>query len=131
MTFPTCHERDAAVVRAPDGSEVRPLVVAERGSLATFHLAAGQVSAAVAHRSVEEVWYVVSGGGQMWRAAAADAEPPDLGEVTHLEPGVAVTLPVGTRFQFRAEPDSSLHIVGVTMPPWPGDDEALAVAGKW
>jgi mannose-6-phosphate isomerase-like protein (cupin superfamily) len=40
-------------------------------------------------------------------------------------------LPVGTRFQFRAEPDSSLHIVGVTMPPWPGDDEAVVVEGRW
>jgi mannose-6-phosphate isomerase-like protein (cupin superfamily) len=130
VTFPTCHERDAAVVRAPDSSEVRPLVVADRGSLATFHLAAGQVSAAVAHRSVEEVWYVVAGRGHMWRAAA-DAKEPDHGEVTVLEPGVALALPVGTRFQFRAEPDSSLHIVGVTMPPWPGDDEAVVVEGRW
>lgn len=125
MIFTTAHERAAAVVRAPDGSDVRPLVVAERGSLSTFHLSAGQVSGAVVHRSVEEVWYVVAGRGQMWRAAG-DAE-----EVNDLEPGVALTLPVGTRFQFRADPDSTLQVVGVTMPPWPGDDEATVVEGRW
>jgi mannose-6-phosphate isomerase-like protein (cupin superfamily) len=125
VSYTTANERDAAVVRAPDGSEVRPLVVGQRGSLSTFHLAAGQVSGAVVHRSVEEVWYVVAGRGQMWRAAG-DAE-----DLTGLESGVALTLPVGTRFQFRADPDSTLHVVGVTMPPWPGDDEAVAVAGRW
>ena len=53
---------------APDGSEVRVLLSLEGGSMAHFRLAAGQVSRAVRHRSVEEIWYVLSGAGEMWRS---------------------------------------------------------------
>ena len=40
-------------------------------------------------------------------------------------------IPVGTSFQFRATASSEVAVVGVTMPPWPGDDEAVAVPGAW
>jgi mannose-6-phosphate isomerase-like protein (cupin superfamily) len=61
----------------------------------------------------------------MWRASA------DREAFVALEPGVALTIPLGTRFQFRAVGDEPLRIVGVTMPPWPGDDEAVPVDGPW
>ena len=48
---------------APDGSEVRLLAALKGGSFAHFTLGAGGVSAPVAHRTVEEIWYVVAGGG--------------------------------------------------------------------
>jgi mannose-6-phosphate isomerase-like protein (cupin superfamily) len=115
----------AADVLAPDGSEVRLLAAAGRGSMAHFQLAPGQVAKAVSHRTVEEVWYVVAGQGRMWRAAGG-AE-----EVVELRPGVSLTIPVGTRFQFRNDGDRPLGIVGVTMPPWPGQDEADPVQGPW
>jgi mannose-6-phosphate isomerase-like protein (cupin superfamily) len=121
---PVRRESEAAVVVAPDGSSVRPLSAVDRGSMATFRLAPGQVAAAVVHRTVDELWFVVSGSGQLWRR---DAGGP--GEIAPLDPGVAVDLPVGTAFQFRAAADSELVIVGVTMPPWPGDDEAVAADG--
>ena len=54
-------ERPDAV--APDGSEVRILAATARGSMALFRLAPGGVSKAVAHRTVEEVWYIVAGRG--------------------------------------------------------------------
>ena len=38
---------------------------------------------------------------------------------------------VGTHFQFRTLGDEPLTIVGVTMPPWPGEDEAVEVNGMW
>jgi mannose-6-phosphate isomerase-like protein (cupin superfamily) len=112
-------------VAAPDGSAVRLLLSLHGGSMAHFELAAGTSSKAVVHRTVEEIWYVVSGQGEMWRADAA------RDEITPLEPGLCLTIPVGTRFQFRASANGSLCAVAITMPPWPGPDEAQFVAGPW
>jgi mannose-6-phosphate isomerase-like protein (cupin superfamily) len=41
-----------------------------------------------------------------------------------------VTAPDGS-FQFRNDGAEKLHIIAVTMPPWPGDGEALVVNGAW
>ena len=110
---------------APDGSEVRLLAAAARGSMAHFALAPGQVSRAVAHRSVEEVWYFLRGTGRIWRKLGA------LEEVVEVGPGVSISIPTGTHFQFRCDGDEPLEAVAVTMPPWPGGDEAFAVEGVW
>jgi mannose-6-phosphate isomerase-like protein (cupin superfamily) len=83
------------------------------------------VSAAVTHRTVEELWYVVSGQGAMWRRDAQQES------VTPLAPGLCLSLPLGTAFQFRCEGDVPLVAVAVTMPPWPGEGEAVLVAGPW
>jgi mannose-6-phosphate isomerase-like protein (cupin superfamily) len=112
-------------VLAPDGSEVRILASAERGSMAHFTLPGGQVSLAVAHHTVEEVWFVLSGQGRMWRKTG------DVESVTELKSGLSLTIPVGTHFQFRCDGDDALKCVGVTMPSWPGMDEAYEVPGKW
>jgi quercetin dioxygenase-like cupin family protein len=53
---------------APDGSEVRLLLASDRASAAHFRLAAGATSVAVRHRTVDEIWYVVEGDGEMWLA---------------------------------------------------------------
>jgi mannose-6-phosphate isomerase-like protein (cupin superfamily) len=123
--FETLLLPDDADEIAPDGSEVRLLPRLERGSMAHFTLAAGTTSRAIEHRTVEEIWYCVLGRGEMWRSTDGHAE------VVTLEPGVAITIPLGTRFQFRALADEPLRAVGVTMPPWPGDDEAIVVEGPW
>ena len=115
---------DATVV-APDGSDVRVLLGLQAGGMAHFQLAAGQTARAVVHRTVEEVWYVVGGRGEMWRRAG------EREEVTVLEPGVCLTIPLGTHFQFRAAPDQAVSAVAITMPPWPGPDEAVWLAGPW
>ena len=45
-------------------------------------------------------------------------------------PGTCVSIPAGTHFQAAAAAsDGPLAAVGVTMPPWPGDDEAYEVPG--
>jgi mannose-6-phosphate isomerase-like protein (cupin superfamily) len=110
---------------APDGSDVRVLLATGRGSLAHFELAAGRTSIAVEHRTVEEIWFFLSGSGEMWRSGAAGDETV---EVTA---GVCLTLPVGTRFQFRAGDDEPLRVLAATMPPWPGEGEAIVVEGPW
>jgi len=120
MTLPA-----APTVVAPDGSDVRVLLGLDRGGMAHFELRAGQTSRAVAHRTVEEIWYVLAGRGQMWRRAGQHEE------VVELEPGVCLTIPLGTHFQFRAAAGHAVSVVAVTMPPWPGPDEALWVPGPW
>jgi mannose-6-phosphate isomerase-like protein (cupin superfamily) len=112
-------------VVAPDGSDVRILARLGGGSMAHFELGPGRTSVAVVHRTVEEIWFFLTGRGEMW---LADDEHEDVVDV---EPGVALTIPVGTRFQFRALGPEPLAAVGVTMPPWPGDGEAISVEGRW
>jgi len=112
-------------VVAPDGSDVRVLARTERGSMAHFELAPGRASAAIRHRTVDEIWFVLSGRGEIWRKQGGRED------IVALEPGVSVTIPVGTHFQFQASGDTALEAVGVTMPPWPGDAEAVPVPGKW
>lgn len=110
---------------APDGSDVRELLRLGRGSMAHFELPPGRVSRAVAHRAVEELWYILDGQGQMWRRQG------ERQQTVPLCPGTCLSIPAGTHFQFRADAAGPLAAVGVTMPPWPGDDEAYEVPGEW
>ena len=115
-------ERDTI---APDGSDVRVLLELERGAMAHFELAPGQTSVAVAHHTVEEVWCFVNGRGEMWRKLG------DQEEVVPVDPGVCLTIPVGTHFQWRSFGYEPLAALGIAMPPWPGEGEAYPVEGKW
>ena len=125
MAFSTQTVGTAAEVAAPDGSTVRILAVASRGGMAHFALPPHGVARAVRHRTVEELWFILSGRGRMWRRDA------DTEEVVGLEHGMSLAIPCGTSFQFRSDSAEPLHALGVTMPPWPGDDEACFVAGPW
>jgi len=110
---------------APDGSDVRVLLSLAAGSMIHIELGAGSTSRAVTHRTVEEIWYVLSGRGEMWR------KNEQREDTVTLEPGTCLTIPVGTHFQFRAFAAEPLAAVAVTMPPWPGEGEAVAVSGPW
>jgi len=125
VNFVTRRIADRPDAIAPDGSEVRLLVATEEASMAHFRLAPGAVSKAIVHRSVAEVWFVLAGHGRMWRKSGGSAEIVDL------EPGVSLAIPVGTHFQFRCDGDVALEAVAVTMPPWPGADEAREAEGPW
>jgi mannose-6-phosphate isomerase-like protein (cupin superfamily) len=108
-------------VVAPDGLDVYVLVASVRASMARFVLAAGRAGAAIRHQHVEELWFVESGNGEMWQA----------GEILELRPGVSVHVPPRTPFQVRATAAGPLSVLGVTIPPWPGPEEAELVAGPW
>jgi mannose-6-phosphate isomerase-like protein (cupin superfamily) len=110
---------------APDGSAVRVLLGLAGGTMAHFELAAGEVSRAVVHRTVDEVWLILSGSGELWRKQATREE------FVALEVGVCVSLPRGTHFQFRASGAEALTMVAATIPRWPGDGEAELVPGPW
>src|SRR5689334_11040576 len=125
--FETLTLEGAPVVDAPDGSTVRPLcVIPSAGSFAHFSLAPGEVARAVVHATVQEIWYVVGGDGSMWRRSGS------ITETVALRPGLCLTIPVGTAFQFRAG-ELPLEVVAATMPPWPvgSDSEATPVDGPW
>lgn len=125
MTFDTRTLATAPQVDAPDGSRVHILCQGGRGSMAQFVLAPGACAKAVAHRTVEEIWFVLAGKGRIWRALAGREE------TTELRPGLSLTLPLGTHFQFRNDGTEDLKILGITQPPWPGEEEAYFVDGPW
>ena len=113
-------EPDAIAV---DGSQIRVLADhrhgAARASLCEVRLPPGGVSRPIRHRTVEEIWHVTAGRGEVWRCPeGGDALP------SAVEPGDTLVIPVGWRFQFRAAPDGGLTFLCYTSPPWPGDDEA-------
>jgi len=86
MSRPATKRLGAAVdTIAPDGCEVRLLTEMARGSMAHFALGPGQISHAVAHRTIEEIWYFLTGHGRMWRCLGADEEVVEVG------PGVSIT----------------------------------------
>ena len=93
--------------------------------MAHFELPPGQTSTAVTHRTVEEIWFFLSGRGEMW------LKQEGREEIVPIDAGVCLTIPLGTHFQFRSFDDQALAALGVTMPPWPGEGEAILVEGKW
>jgi mannose-6-phosphate isomerase-like protein (cupin superfamily) len=127
VTWQTTRVGEAYDALAPDGSEIRFLVQVDGGSLVHCTLPPGGVTRAVRHRTVEEVWLCLAGRGQVWRKSPQ----AEMEEVTDVEPGVSLTIPLGTHFQFRAFGQRPLEIAITTIPPWPGDDEAVAVEGAW
>ena len=110
---------------APDGSEIRLLPEMTGGGLCHCTLPAGKTSSPVAHPNVEEIWYVMSGEGEVWRKSASE----EL--IVPVRAGSSLTIPPHTSFQFRNTGDTSLCILIATMPPWPGPQEAMNVLGLW
>ena len=117
---------DHTTETAPDGSTVLRLARGAAGSMAQFSFAKGSISRAVRHRRVEELWYVLEGKGEIWLC-------PDAGTsvTTELQPGASVLIEAGCAFQVRVQGGAPLEVLAVTMPPWPGDEEAELVAGRW
>lgn len=110
---------------APDQSEIRLLLSTKGGELCHCTLSPGQVSNTVTHKTVEEIWYCVQGHGEVWRKQG------EREECVMVEPGVCLTIPLGTHFQFRNTGEENLCFILATMPPWPGKDEAVQVEGHW
>ncbi|GAA4607286.1 mannose-6-phosphate isomerase-like protein (cupin superfamily) [Actinoplanes octamycinicus] len=124
-SFETKRLPSEADVVAPDGSDVRILLRLPAGSLAHFSLPPRGTSVATKHRTISEIWYFLSGAGLMWRRHG------DHDRTVDVQAGTALTIPVGTEFQFRSTSDEPLVAVGITMPPWPGSGEAEVISGPW
>ena len=91
--------------------------------MARFELAAHAVSTRVRHPGADELWFVESGQGEIWRCAAG------IESTDPLSAGLCVDIPRGVAFQFRAGA-SGLSIIAVTMPAWSGDHDAEPVDGS-
>lgn len=124
-TFTTVQLPISHDVFAPDGSEIRVLAGTAHVSMAHGLLPPGGVSRAIRHRTVEEVWYVLAGQAEIWRRLGDDEQ------LITASAGTSLTIPVGMHFQFRTTGDEPFQFIMLTMPPWPGEDEAEFVAGVW
>ena len=111
--------------RSPAGAEVRILIEGETGSMIHSTVPPGQVNRATVHATVSEFWHVLAGEGQIWRRDGT-AE-----ETTVLARGVSIDIPVGTAFQYRCSGDDPLRFLCISMPRWPGAQEATFVEGPW
>jgi len=119
-TFPSIPD-----ARSPAGAEIRYLMEGATGNMIHASVPPGQVNRAAVHATVSEFWHVLSGEGQIWRRDAT-------GEgTTALEAGVSIDIPVGTGFQYRCTGTEPLQFLCISMPPWPGDDEATIISGPW
>jgi mannose-6-phosphate isomerase-like protein (cupin superfamily) len=110
---------------APDGSEIRLLSQVGGAGLCHCTLPEGRVSSPVYHKTVEELWFFLSGKGQFWRKTG------DVEDIVSVCAGVSLSITVGTAFQFRNTGRGPLCCVIATIPPWPGADEAVPTKGKW
>lgn len=111
--------------RSPAGAEIRHLIHGVAGTLIHSTVPRRQVNRATVHATVSEFWHVLSGEGQIWRRDEAGEEIADL------TPGVSIDIPVGTAFQYRCTGEDPLEFLCVSMPRWPGDQEATIIEGPW
>ena len=128
QVFETSTLKPDADYLAPDGSEIRLLPTMKGGGLCHCTLPAGKTSSPVVHRHVEEIWYILKGEGEVWRKYA---QTPEAEETVRVSAGMSLTIPPRTSFQFRNTGAAPLCVLIVTMPPWPGPQEAEGTVGAW
>jgi mannose-6-phosphate isomerase-like protein (cupin superfamily) len=110
---------------APDTSDIRLLNGFDTGGLCHCTLGIGKVSLAVKHKTVSEIWYCLSGKGEIWQMKNEASEVRQFGAAD------SFTIHPGNSFQFRNTGNENLCILIVTMPKWPGTDEAEMVNSYW
>ena len=111
--------------RSPAGAEIRYLLEGETGGMIHSTVPPGQVNRATVHATVSEFWHVLWGEGQIWRRDSTGED------TTVLETGISIDIPVGTAFQYRCNGVDPLQFLCVSMPRWPGDEEASVIEGPW
>lgn len=92
--------------------------------MARFEFSDRQVSRAVQHPELDELWYVIDGSGEMWR------QKNQTSSIDLLVPGTCVSIPRDTAFQCRAG-RGGMTVIAVTLPAWSGDTNAVAAVGPW
>ncbi|MBL4892458.1 MAG: cupin domain-containing protein [Rhizobiaceae bacterium] len=116
---------EIADAKSPAGADIRFIMDGTTGNMIHASVPPYQINRATIHSTVSEFWYVLEGQGEIWRSDGTSEK------VTELLAGTSIDIPVGTAFQYRNVGESDLKFICISMPPWPGDDEASAVEGKW
>ena len=111
--------------RSPAGADIRFIMDGDTGNMIHSTVPPRQINRATIHATVSEFWFVLEGEGEIWRKDAYEER------VTRLEAGVSIDIPVGTAFQYRNIGNVDLKFICITMPPWPGDQEASHLGGAW
>lgn len=112
-------------VKSPAGADIRYLMDGELGNMIHSTVPPHQVNRATVHETVSEFWYLLEGRVEIWREDDVESC------ITALLPGIVIDIPVGTIFQYRNLSDVDLKFICITMPPWPGEEEATYVTGVW
>lgn len=113
---------------AQDGSRYDSLLGTSHVHLNDCSLAPQQTTRAVRHQAHDEIWFVRSGEGSVWRRR------DDHEEVVSVEAGACMTIPAGTAFQFQNTGAGPFRFLIVQAPPWPDEtvEPAFAfVEGPW
>lgn len=88
---------------------------------------AGQgVIQASRHKTVQQIWYVTDGDGEMWLQDTKGQETTFA-----LRRGISFAVPLGYAFQFRNTGARDLEIVIVNTTPWSGAGELIPVRNHW
>ncbi|PCI04027.1 MAG: cupin [Hyphomicrobiales bacterium] len=116
---------ETADAKSPAGADIRFIMDGTTGNMIHASVPPHQINRATIHSTVSEFWYVLEGQGEIWRSDGASEK------VTQLLAGTSIDIPVGTAFQYRNVGESDLKFICISMPPWPGDDEASPAEGKW
>jgi mannose-6-phosphate isomerase-like protein (cupin superfamily) len=102
---------------AADGSQVRQLLTL--AGCSTVHCTLPpdpatptRASHATVNIGIDEIWYFLDGQGELWR------KNDEVSETVPVNPGVTVTIPAGTVFQFRNSGQRPLVFLCITSPPW-------------
>jgi mannose-6-phosphate isomerase-like protein (cupin superfamily) len=111
--------------KSPAGADIRFIMDGPTGNMIHSTVPPGQINQATRHKTVHEFWHVLEGKGRIWRSNGT------TGTTVELAAGVSIDIPAGTAFQYRCDGDLPLKFICVSMPPWPGDDEADFVDGAW
>lgn len=110
---------------SPAGASIRYLLDGPHGNMIHSTVPPGQVNRATVHATVSEFWFVLSGEGELWRSDGTESR------LVSLSPGMSVDVPRGHAFQYRSTGATDLTFICVTMPPWPGNQEAAFTHGPW
>jgi mannose-6-phosphate isomerase-like protein (cupin superfamily) len=110
---------------APDGSEIYLLPQVSGGGMAHCTLLTNDISTAGYHKTVDEIWYFISGSGEVWRTMCDQEAVSTVGE------GTCLNIPRGISFQFRNTASVPLCFVIATIPRWLGPEEAVHTNGHW
>ena len=111
--------------KSPAGADIRFIMDGQTGNMIHSTVPPRQINRATIHATVSEFWHVLEGEGEIWR------RHNDEERTTALTKGVSIDIPVGTAFQYRNTGAAPLRFICISMPPWPGDQEASHLDGPW